>query len=92
MSRTISLCMNIDGFLRNNRYPRDFGIFQTDDGNSMPPEAALAYLHMEKAKGRKVIPCSKECSNPCRHAVNGCKGFDYSGGGCPGRATPGGAA
>lgn len=87
MTRTFSLCMNIDGFLRNNRYPRDFDIFQTDDGKPMPPAAALAYLHTEKAKGRKVIPCSAQCGNPCKHADNGCAGFDYMGGGCPGRNT-----
>ncbi len=85
MTRTISLCMSIDGFLRNNRYPRDFNIFQTDDGKPMPPAAALAYLHTEKAIGHKVIPCSAQCGNPCKHPS--CAGFDYAGGGCPGRLT-----
>lgn len=48
-SKTYSMCMSIDGFRRNNRYPRDYKIF--------------------------------------KHADNGCTGFDYSGGGCPGRNT-----
>lgn len=80
--RRRSICMSIDGFLRHNRYPQDFNIFQRDDGTEMPPEEALAYLMTEKAKGHKVIPCSGECGNPCKHT--GCAGFDYAGGGCPG--------
>lgn len=31
--RRYSICMNIEGFLRNNRYPQDFDVFQHDDGN-----------------------------------------------------------
>lgn len=40
------------------------------------------FLRTERAKGHKVIPCSGECGNPCKQP--GCKGFDYTGGGCPG--------
>ena len=86
--RTYSLCMSIDGFIANNRYPRGYDIFEHDDGTPMKPAEALAFLTTEKAKGRKVIPCSAECSNPCKHADSGCAGFDYSGGGCGGRASP----
>ena len=86
-SKTYSMCMNVDGFMRNNRYPRGYDIFQHDDGKEMSPAEALQFLTLEKAKGRKVIPCSSECSNPCKHSDNGCTGFDYSGGGCPGRFT-----
>lgn len=82
---TFSLCMNIDGFVRNNRYPRDYDVFQNDDGTPLTPPEARSFLALEKAKGRKVIPCSSECGNPCKHADNGCTGFDYSGGGCAGR-------
>jgi hypothetical protein len=87
-SRTRSMCMNIDGFMRNNRYPKAYDIFEHDDGKAMSPAEALAYLTTEKAKGHKVIPCSSECGNPCKHADNGCTGFDYDGGGCPGRYSP----
>lgn len=86
-SKTYSLCMNVDGFMRNNRYPRGYDIFQHDDGQEMSPAEALQFLTLEKAKGRKVIPCSSECGKPCKHADNGCTGFDYSGNGCPGRYT-----
>lgn len=86
--RRFSMSMNIDGFIRNNRYPRDYqGVFQHDDGRPMGPAEARTYLALEKAKGRNVIPCSAECGNPCRHAESGCTGFDYAGGGCPGRYT-----
>lgn len=85
--KTYSLCMNVDGFMRNNKYPRGYDIFQHDDGREMSPAEALQFLALEKAKGRKVIPCSAECGNPCKHADNGCTGFDYGGTGCPGRYT-----
>lgn len=82
---TYSLCMNVEGFMRNNRFPRGYDIFQNDDGTELTPAEALQWLTLEKAKGRKVIPLSSECSNPCKHADNGCTGFDYAGKGCPGR-------
>lgn len=86
--RTFSLCLNIDGFVRNNRYPRDYNIFQKDDGTPLTPAEARTFLTTEKAKGRHVIPMSSECGNPCKHASNGCTGFDYGEhGGCPGRFT-----
>lgn len=85
--KTYSLCMSIDGFRRNNRYPRDYKVFQHDDGRPLSPAKARIFLAEEKLKGHKVIPCSAECGNPCKHADNGCTGFDYSGGGCPGRNT-----
>lgn len=85
MTKTHSLCMNVEGFMRNNKYPKDYNIFQHDDDTPMSPEEAMKYLLAEKAKGHKVIPCSGECGDPCKHSDNGCKGFDYSGGGCPGR-------
>lgn len=83
-----SCCMSVEGFLRNNKYPEDFGVFQRSDGSPLKPEEALTFLHMEKAKGRKVIPCSGECGNPCKNADKGCTGFDYGGGGCPGYKVP----
>ncbi len=74
--------MSIEGFLEGNKYPDGYDVFQDADGTPLAPEAVLAYLTTEKAKGHKVIPCSAECGNPCEQ--KGCKGFDYAGGGCPG--------
>lgn len=88
MTRTIGLCMNVEGFMRNNRFPQDYrGVFQNDDGRTLDPHAARAFLRLELHKGHKVIPCNAECGNPCQHADRGCAGFDYAGGGCPGRES-----
>jgi hypothetical protein len=84
-TRTISLSLNIDAFMRANRYPQGYDIFQHDEDTQLTPAQALAFLTLEKAKGRKVIPCSGECGNPCQHADRGCTGFDYQADGCPGR-------
>jgi hypothetical protein len=84
-SKTYSLSMSIDGFIRNNRYPRDYKGLFTEDGKTLTPAEARTFLALEKAKGRKVIPCSSECGKPCQHENDGCTGFDYAGGGCPGR-------
>jgi len=85
-AKRFSLCMDIDGFVRNSRFPRDYrNLFRDDAGRTLALEEARAQLAIEKAKGREVIPMSAECGSPCQHAGSGCKGFDYSGGGCPGR-------
>ncbi|RYE43924.1 MAG: hypothetical protein EOP24_26095 [Hyphomicrobiales bacterium] len=86
-SRTFSLCMSIDGFVRNERFPKGYTNVFMDNGRTLTPAEARTYLALEKAKGRKVIPMSAQCGNPCQHADNGCAGFDYSGGGCAGRFT-----
>lgn len=87
-SRTFSLRLNVEGFIRSNRFPRDYeGVFQDDSGRTLSAHEARLHLQRELAKGHKVIPCSGECGNPCKHADRGCTGFDYSGGGCPGRET-----
>jgi len=83
--KTFSLCMNVEGFMRNNKYPRGYDVFQHDSGEPLTAHEALQFLTLEKAKGRKVIPMSAQCGNPCKHAENGCSGFDYSGSGCAGR-------
>lgn len=82
--RRMSMCMSIEGFMRNNPYPRGYDVFQRDDGRPLAPQKAREFLHQEKAKGRKVIPCNSECGSPCSHEDKGGTGFDYSGGGCPG--------
>jgi hypothetical protein len=87
-TRIHGLCMSVDGFLRNNRFPRDFvDVFRAPDGHTMDPHEARAFLRLELHKGHKVIPCSAECGNPCQHADRGCTGFDYAGKGCPGRES-----
>lgn len=88
-SKTISICLDVDGFLRQNSFPDGYDIFQREDGTVLSPEEALTFLHMEKAMGHKVIPCSSECGNPCKHSDAGCTGFDYGGLGCPGRRAIG---
>lgn len=80
--RRFHLSMNIAGFMRENKFPDGYDIFKRDDGTPMSPGAAFTYLNAEQAKGHKVIPCSAQCGNPCSH--EGCEGFDYQGGGCPG--------
>lgn len=79
--------MNIQGFIRNNKYPRDYSDVFEDNGKSLTTDEAMAYLQAELTKGHKVIPASGECGNPCKHVNNGCTGFDYGGGGCPGRTV-----
>lgn len=89
-NRIFSLCLDVGGFLRNEPFPSAYtGMLRSRNGQSLSPEEAATYLVLQRARGRKVIPTSAECSNPCRHAASGCTGFDYSGGGCPGRETPG---
>jgi len=53
-------------------------------GKTLSPDEARDFLYEELGKGRKVIPCSSECGNPCKHSEQGCTGFDYQDGGCPG--------
>lgn len=74
-TKTIHMCLNVRGFLNNQKFPRDFqGLFQRSDGTSLTPHEARDHLYDELAKGHEVIPLAGE---PC-------PGFDYSGGGCPG--------
>lgn len=87
--RTFTMSMNVDGFIRHNRFPHDYeGVFERDDGTPLSAAEARTFLAIEKSKGHKVIPCSSSCGNPCAHARDGCTGFDFSGGGCPGRMRP----
>lgn len=88
VSRTYSIHLCVDSYLRRP-FPEGYeGVFSTGEGDSLSPADAVLFLTLEKARGRKVIPCGSECGNPCQHVDNGCTGFDYSGGGCPGRITP----
>lgn len=56
-------CIDIRGFIKNNRFPKGYrGVFQHDDGTPMDPNEAREFLFDELAKGRKVIPCGP-CDN-----------------------------
>lgn len=80
-----SLSVGIDELIKTTPFPDGYiGLFTNDDG-LMDPEAALAHLTIEKARGRRLIPVSAECGNPCQHQSNGCTGFDHIKSGCPGR-------
>lgn len=84
--KRFSIHMSVDGFMQKSQFPEDYeGVFSDSEGNELSPSEAWAFLVSEKARGRKVIPCSGECGNPCQHADRGCTGFDYEGSGCPGR-------
>lgn len=86
--RTYSLCMDVANFLRTAKFPADFsGMLRSDAGRHYSPHEARDYLRLQLHHGHKVIPCDNECSNPCKRADRGCTGFDYAGGGCPGRLS-----
>lgn len=86
--KTFGMSMNLQEFIKNNRYPRDYsGVFQDDTGRELSASEAASLITSEIAKGHVVIPASQECGNPCKHSVRGCTGFDHAGGGCPGRQT-----
>ena len=87
MTRTRHSSINVRGFLRNARYPRGYvGVFEGSDGSSISPVIAREFLFDDLAKGHRVIPTSLECGNPCKQ--QGCDGFDFGGGGCPGYEIP----
>jgi hypothetical protein len=66
------MCVNIEGFMRNNRFPSGYrGVFTDDDGRPMPPDEARRMLLVELAKGHKLL------------AAGACEGFDPVTG-CPG--------
>jgi hypothetical protein len=80
----IHMCMNVRGFLRNAKFPKDFkSMFHDDSGRVLTPDEARDHLFDEVAKGHHVIPMAGHCRNPCSQPS--CKGFDYGeNGGCPG--------
>lgn len=88
MTRKRYMSLNVEGFLRNAKYPRDFiCVFKEDNGDIMSPEEGHKMLMAEIRKGNYVIPFSPECGNPCKH--EGCAGFNYGErGGCPGYEIP----
>lgn len=87
-SKSFGMCINVEGFLRNTKYPSGFrDLVEGDDGKMLPAPQARDWFKLQQHQGRKVIPCNGECGSPCKNAEKGCTGFDYSGGGCPGHYT-----
>lgn len=78
--------LDIEGFVRSSKYPDEYiGLFRDSTGRSLTPAEVRTKLTIDKARGRKVLPLSPACgAAPCPHAADGCTGFDYTGGGCPG--------
>jgi hypothetical protein len=74
MTRTVHLSLNIAGFLRNAKFPKEFRGFTDDEGNEMPPAVARDALRLEQARGKRVLPM-------CDPAE--CPDFDFDKG-CPG--------
>lgn len=82
-TKTICMCMDIIGFIRNNKFPDGWDCFEKPDGSPMSPGQAFTLLSKHQTKGHKVIPMSSDCDSPCKHADKGCPGFDFEIG-CPG--------
>ena len=68
--KILHLCLSIEGALKN----RSFQGFTNDDGTPAHWKQVEKFLKEELAKGRRVLPMSKNCV-----------GFDYQTG-CPGHA------
>lgn len=77
MADTIThMCLDIEGFLSNARFPDKFkGMFKHDDGSPMSPADARAELFACLRKGWRVIP------------LGACDNFDYQTG-CRGHRGP----
>lgn len=72
MSRTIHVCVDIEGLLNNTRFPSGYvGMLQTKDGKPMEPHAARQYLYQAIRDGKRVLP------------TGDCEGFSFQTG-CPG--------
>lgn len=67
------MCQDVRGALKNWSRRQLGQMFKRADGRRMPADDAMNLLLDELAKGHEVIPIGPAC-----------KGFDYSGGGCPG--------
>jgi len=72
-SKTVHLCVNIDGLLRRHNLK---GWVTDDEGRELSSAKARAWLLEQKAMGRRVLPMAAEC-----------EGFDYQTG-CPGHRKP----
>lgn len=80
-----SLCIDTQAYYQRRAFPGGFAnLLRGGDGTALSPAEAATFFVVEKARGHAVIPVSAQCGKPCEHADRGCKGFDYSGNGCPG--------
>lgn len=88
--RKMSICLHVRGALRDLEASTDSMSYFTDASSKvrLNKVQAMAFLQIELAKGRQVIPMADGCGNPCSHANQGCVGFDYAGAGCPGYELP----
>ena len=76
MDRMFHLCMDLEGFIRNTKFPSGYkGVFTHDDGRQMSPVEARDQLRVYLLKGWRVIPTGK------------CDNFDYQTG-CQGHDEP----
>lgn len=83
--RRYSSSMSIKGAINALRGQRTGPTMLCDaSGRNIPPAEAIAFLTCEQARGRNLMPMSRECGNPCQHADKGCTGYDHVKGGCPG--------
>ena len=85
-ARRHSLSISVRGLmvqLRTEAPDGDSVLQDADTKQVMTNSEALAYLAIQQAKGVHLIPCSADCTNPCKHAARGCTGFDPKKG-CPG--------
>ncbi len=74
MSRTLHMALDIEGFMSNAAFPKDYrGMFKHDDGRPMAPDEARAELFNQLRRGRKMLPMGA-CDNFCFQT--GCKGHD----------------
>jgi len=97
MSRRMSICLSIDGALREaderiRRRSRTTSYATDDNGRYLTWREFRALLLIERNKGREVLPMGEGCGDPCDHAAKGCAGFAYvekdGKYGCPGYVIP----
>lgn len=84
--RRFFMNISIRGALMDlNRSRAKGSCWDGDDGKPLTRLEAIDALQDELVQGREVLPLSNDCGNPCKHAAQGCTGFDYGkNGGCPG--------
>lgn len=84
--RRFGVALNIEVAMRDLKPTVDYrptapsNLFMDKDGNPISASGAYAILAIEKVRGRKLLPLSPDCGNPC---PSGCSGFDFTTG-CPG--------
>lgn len=74
-SKTIHMCINVKGILRNHAKTKKITYFDEDDGQPMEPKKAYQLMQLADYEGKRVIPMNDECYR-----------FSYETG-CPGHIT-----